>query len=90
MGTPKGPIPFNQLEVDALRAEHAKGHIVGLGKVTGILERNDIDVLLRRDGATFNLFVQALHDIQTQDTFVKSPMGYLQLAGGLPSLIGVN
>jgi hypothetical protein len=87
MGLPKGPIPFNQSEVDALRAQHAKGFIVGLGKVTGIVERKDIDVLLKFESATFNLYVQALYDLQTKDEFVKSPMGYFQLGGESASLI---
>jgi hypothetical protein len=87
MGLPKRPIPFNQSEVDALRLQHAKGFIVGLGKVTGIVERKDIDVLLQLEPATFNLYVQALYDLQTKDEFVKSPMGYFQLGGESASLI---
>jgi hypothetical protein len=90
MGIPKGPIPFNQAEVNVLREHHSKGYIVGLGKVTGSLERRDIDVLLHDDPATFNLFVQALRDIQYQDAFVKSPMGYYQLAGRLIPLSRAN
>lgn len=81
MGLPKGPIPFSQPEVDALREHHAKGYVVGLGKVTGLVERKDIDVLLKTEQATFNLYAQALYDLQTKEEFIKSPMGYFQLAG---------
>ena len=64
---------------ELLKAQE-NGVVIGLGGVTGVVARLDIDDLLLTKPDTFNLFLLALRDLQ-EDPDAKKPMGYFQIAG---------
>lgn len=64
---------------DLLKAQE-NGVVIGLGGVTGVVSRLDIDELLLTKPDTFNLFLLALRALQ-EDPDAKNPMGYFQIAG---------
>ena len=64
---------------DLLKAQE-NGLVIGLGGVTGVVTRLDIDELLLTKPDTFNLFLLALRDLQ-EDPDTTKPMGYFQIAG---------
>ena len=66
---------------DLLNAQK-NGVVIGLGGVTGVVARLDIDELLLKKPDTFNLFLLALRDLQ-EDPDTTKPMGYFQIAGTL-------
>lgn len=66
---------------DLLNAQQ-NGVVLGLGGVSGVVARLDIDELLLKKPDTFNLFLLALRDLQ-DDPDTTKPMGYFQIAGPL-------
>lgn len=66
---------------DLLEAQQT-GVVLGLGGVSGVVARLDIDELLLKKPDTFNLFLLALRDLQ-EDPDTTKPMGYFQIAGPL-------
>lgn len=63
---------------DLLEAQQ-NGVVLGLGGVSGVIARLDIDELLLKKPDTFNLFLLALRDLQ-EDPDTTKPMGYFQIA----------
>ena len=70
--------PFEQKLADLKRA-HEAGAVVGLRNVSDYAYRLDIDVLLTERPDTFNLFLIALHELQSEKS--NNIMGYYQFAG---------
>ena len=70
---------------DLKKANDQDRVVLGLKSVTGVLPRQDIDILLGDDPDVLNLFLLALAAIQA-DKMNKEWMGYFQIAGihGLP------
>jgi hypothetical protein len=62
-----------------LKQAHAAGIVVGLQKFGGVKERLDVDVLLNEKPDTFNLFLIALSELQSEPK--NNIMGYYQIAG---------
>ena len=65
---------------DELLKAQENGVVIGLGGVTGVVARLDIDEMLLTKPDTFNLFLLALRDLQ-EDPDTTKPMGYFQIAG---------
>ena len=65
---------------DELLKAQESGVVIGLGCVTGVVPRLDIDEMLLTKPDTFNLFLLALRNLQ-EDPDAKKPMGYFQIAG---------
>lgn len=70
---------LDRQKFDSLKTQHKSGLIVGLKDVAGVKDRLDIDVLLKRNPKTFNLFLQALQHLK--DMKKSEIMSYYQIAG---------
>ena len=63
------------------------GVVIGLKSIGGVVERLDIDVMLKNQPDTFNLFIlaleklQAINDPETKQPIAQDKMGYFQVAG---------
>jgi len=66
--------------LDELREANDKGVVLGLEKVAGIVPRKDIDVFMKEDPETFNLFLLALSELQSSK-WSEDKMGYFEIAG---------
>jgi hypothetical protein len=75
------PLPYAEDKVQALRAKHAQGLVIGLKNVAGSVDRKDVDVLLSEDQDTFNLFILALRNLQYDPELSTSLMSYFEIAG---------
>ena len=71
---------LDENKLQALQRAHAKGIVVGLKDVAGIVPRLDIDVLLVQQPQTFNLFILAFDKLQRESSSTEK-MGYFQIAG---------
>ena len=58
------------------------GVVLGLGGVSGVVARLDIDELLHKKPYTFILFLLALRDLQ-EDLETTKAVEYFQIAGSL-------
>ena len=71
---------LDKSQLQALKDAQSKGIVVGLKDVSGIVARQDIDVLLHSEPKTFNLFILAFDELQ-QKSGSTDKMGYFQIAG---------
>jgi len=68
--------------IDELRQAHKDLVVKGLGGINGTKPRRDIDELLFNHEDTFNLFLLAFKELQSQPTTIWT--SYAQLAGRFP------
>lgn len=66
--------------LEDLKKANKDGVVLGLKNVSGVAPRKDIDVFMRDDPDTFNLFVLALRDLQSP-AMSADKMGYFEIAG---------
>ena len=71
---------LDETKFQELQKAHAKGVVLGLKDVAGVVPRLDIDVLLFKHPKTFNLFMLAFDELQRKSGS-EDKMGYFQIAG---------
>ncbi|KAI9894687.1 MAG: hypothetical protein M1814_002043 [Vezdaea aestivalis] len=71
--------------MEKLRQAHKEGYVLGLGPVTGVQKRFEVDEMVQELPDTYNLFLLALDRLQSEAYF-HDKNGFFKIAGihGLP------